>query len=36
MKPPIEDFLATVLPKLCLQVELKNIDVRKKNYDIML
>jgi len=29
MKSPIEKFLATVLPKLCAQVELKNIEIRK-------
>ena len=27
---PIEDFLTTILPKLCLQVELKNSEIRKK------
>jgi len=30
MKPPNEDFLATVLPKLCLQVELKDSEIQKK------
>jgi len=29
MKPPLEDFLATVLPKFCLQVELKSSEIRK-------
>jgi len=29
MKPPNEDFLETVLPKMCRQVELKNSEIRK-------
>jgi len=37
MKHPTENFLATVLPKLCPQVELKNSEIRKnKNKDILL
>jgi len=27
---PIEDFLTTILPKLCPQAELKNSEIRKK------
>jgi len=34
---PTEDFLATVLPKLCPQVVLNNNEIRKnENYDILL
>jgi len=29
LKSPTEDFLATVLPKLCQQVELKNSEIGK-------
>ena len=29
MDPQIEDFLATVLPKLCQQMELKYSEIRK-------
>jgi len=35
MKPPNEDFLATVLPKMCRLVELKNSEIRK-NRDIFI
>jgi len=35
MKTPIENFLATFLPKLCQQVELKSSEIRKKFGDFV-